>query len=100
MTLPSPQSSVRSVTVSFDRVADIYDLTRGLPPDISERVTETILNIASPTLDTKFFEVGIGTGRIALPIIQRGYSYTGLERCASEMFLNHWLQSLINIAVS
>jgi ubiquinone/menaquinone biosynthesis C-methylase UbiE len=79
MTQPSPQSSVRSLTVSFDRVADIYDSTRGLPPDISERVTETILNIASPTPDTKFFEVGIGTGRIALPIIQRGYSYTGID---------------------
>ncbi len=25
------------------------------------------------------FEPGIGTGRIALPIVQRGYSYTGID---------------------
>ncbi|GAA6624003.1 hypothetical protein [Scytonema sp. NUACC26] len=43
MTPPSPQSSVRSVSVSFDRVVDIYDSTRGLPPGISEQVTEVII---------------------------------------------------------
>lgn len=79
MTLPSFQSSVQSATVSFDRISDIYDTTRALPPGISEQVTDTILNIVSPTSETKFFETGIGTGRIAFPILQRGYSYTGID---------------------
>lgn len=86
MTLRSSQSSIQSATVSFDRVSDIYDATRALPPGVSEQVTNTILNIVSPTPDTKFFETGIGTGRIALPIIQKGYSYTGLD--ISEKMLN------------
>ncbi|MER3495309.1 MAG: SAM-dependent methyltransferase [Mastigocladus sp. ERB_26_2] len=67
------------MTISFDHVFDIYDATRGLPASISEQVTDTILNLTSPTPDTKFFETGIGTGRIALPIVQRGYSYTGVD---------------------
>jgi ubiquinone/menaquinone biosynthesis C-methylase UbiE len=67
------------LTISFDRVSDIYDATRGLPPDVSEQVTNSILNLVSATPDTAFFESGIGTGRIALPIVQRGYSYTGID---------------------
>ncbi len=66
-------------TISFDRVSDIYDATRGLPPGVSEQVTDTILNIVSPTAETKFFETGIGTGRIAVPIAKKGYSYTGID---------------------
>ena len=92
MTLRSSQSSIQSATVSFDRVSDIYDATRALPPGVSEQVTNTILNIVSPTPDTKFFETGIGTGRIALPIIQKGYSYTGLD--ISEKMLNRHLRKI------
>lgn len=66
-------------TISFDRVSDVYDATRGLPPGVSEQATDAILNIVSPTPETKFFEVGVGTGRIAIPIAKRGYSYTGID---------------------
>lgn len=67
------------MAVSFDRVSDIYDATRGLPPNVSEQVTNCILNLVCATPDTTFFEPGIGTGRIAIPIVQRGYSYTGAD---------------------
>ena len=67
------------MSISFDRVASIYDATRGLPESVSEQVTECILHLVSATPDTKFFEPGIGTGRIAVPLIQRGYSYTGVD---------------------
>jgi ubiquinone/menaquinone biosynthesis C-methylase UbiE len=67
------------MSISFDRVSDIYDATRGLPASVSEEVTDVILRLTSATPDTKFFETGIGTGRIALPIVQRGYSYTGVD---------------------
>jgi len=66
-------------TISFDRVSDVYDATRGLPPGIPEQVTDGILNIVSPTEETKFFEIGIGTGRIAAPIAKKGYLYTGVD---------------------
>lgn len=67
------------MNVSFDRVSDLYDATRGLPPDVSEQVTDCILKLVSATPETHFFEPGIGTGRIALPIVQRGYAYTGID---------------------
>lgn len=74
-------TKVKNMTpkISFDRVSDVYDATRALPPEISEQATDTILNIVSPTSETKFFEIGIGTGRIAVPIAKRGYSYTGID---------------------
>ncbi len=67
------------MNISFDRVSTIYDATRGLPPEISAQVTDAILTVAAATPDTQFFEPGIGTGRIALPILQRGFAYTGVD---------------------
>lgn len=63
----------------YDWIADIYDNTRALPPKISEQVTEYILRLVEATPKTKFLEPGIGTGLVALPIIQKGYSYTGVD---------------------
>lgn len=81
-----------STSVSFDRVSDIYDATRGLPPEVSAQVTEYILNLVSATPETKFLEVGIGTGRIALPIVQRGFDYTGAD--ISDNMLNELRRKL------
>ncbi|MBW4692646.1 MAG: class I SAM-dependent methyltransferase [Lyngbya sp. HA4199-MV5] len=67
------------MSVSFDRVSTIYDATRGLPPEVSEQVTDCILRLTAATPKTHFFEPGIGTGRIALPLVQRGYAYTGID---------------------
>ncbi|WP_242046395.1 MULTISPECIES: class I SAM-dependent methyltransferase [Calothrix] len=85
-----------TTTVSFDRVSNIYDATRGLPPGISEQVTDFILNLVSPTADTKFYETGIGTGRIAVPIAKRGYSYTGID--VSEKMLAELHQKLEGVS--
>lgn len=85
-----------TTTVSFDRVSDIYDATRGFPPGISEQVTDFILNLVSPTADTKFYETGIGTGRIAVPIAKRGYSYTGID--ISEKMLAELHQKLEGVS--
>ena len=57
-------------TVSFDRAAGYYDATRGLPADVQEALTEVLaheLEGKGPCL-----EVGVGTGRIALPLHRRG----------------------------
>ena len=91
------QSTIHnSMSISFDRVSDIYDSTRGLPPDVSEQVTSCILNVVSATPHTKFFEPGAGTGRIALPIVRRGYSYTGVD--ISEKMLDELRRKLQGVS--
>ncbi|MBW4462459.1 MAG: class I SAM-dependent methyltransferase [Nodosilinea sp. WJT8-NPBG4] len=80
------------MTISFDRAADFYDNTRTLAPEVSERLTAEILRLGRATPDTTFFEPGIGTGRIALPIVERGYAYTGVE--ISEAMMDRLRQKL------
>ena len=65
--------------MSFDRVASIYDATRAVPDGVIARVADCILAATRAGPDTKFLELGIGTGRIALPFIERGYAYTGVD---------------------
>jgi ubiquinone/menaquinone biosynthesis C-methylase UbiE len=65
--------------VNFDRVAGIYDATRGLPEDVSDRVADTIVAATNATPNTQFLELGVGTGRIARPLIERGYPYIGVD---------------------
>lgn len=80
------------MTISFDRAADFYDITRTLSPEVSERLTEEILRLGRATSDTTFFEPGIGTGRVALPIVKRGYRYTGVD--VSEAMMDKLRQKL------
>ncbi len=62
--------------VSFDRVANIYDQTRGHPPEVAEKVAA----VAQTLLPAgRVLEVGVGTGRIARPLLQRGVPVTGLD---------------------
>jgi SAM-dependent methyltransferase len=65
--------------VNFDRVADIYDETRSLPEGVAERVASCIVDATNARPETRFLELGIGSGRIALPFIQRGFPYTGID---------------------
>lgn len=65
---------------SFDRVADVYDQTRGLPPDAERAVGDGLAGafeqVASPA---RIVEVGVGTGRIAVPLGERGHRVTGMD---------------------
>ncbi len=63
----------------YGKIAHLYDETRPLPPEVSENICNSILELVKATPETKFFEPGVGTGRIFLPIIKKGYSYTGLD---------------------
>jgi ubiquinone/menaquinone biosynthesis C-methylase UbiE len=80
------------MTISFDRIADRYDETRSVPPEIAEQITAQILRLGRTTPDTHFFEAGIGTGRIALPMVERGYAYTGVD--ISEAMMNQLRQKV------
>lgn len=65
--------------ISFDRVADIYDTTRAVPDEALERVADRIVEATRAGPETEFLEPGIGTGRIAIPLVRRGYRYTGVD---------------------
>lgn len=65
---------------SFDRVADVYDATRAMPADVSTAVADAIAALAREVnTETRLIEVGIGTGRIAVPLAERGVRVTGID---------------------
>jgi ubiquinone/menaquinone biosynthesis C-methylase UbiE len=64
---------------NFDRVAGIYDETRRLPDWVVTRMRDRVVDATGTTRQTRFLELGIGTGRIALPFIEAGYDYTGVD---------------------
>lgn len=69
-----------AVTFSFDRVAGQYDETRGYPPGVAAAICDWV--VARCNLDpahSRLLETGVGTGRIALPFVTRGFAYTGLD---------------------
>jgi SAM-dependent methyltransferase len=66
-------------SVSFDRAASFYDATRGYTPGTAERICAAIVATTGARVGTRFLELGVGTGRIALPFIAGGYSYTGVD---------------------
>ncbi len=65
--------------MNFDRVASIYDATRGFPEEIADRIAERILDATHADRETRFLELGIGTGRVAAPFLRRGHDYSGVD---------------------
>lgn len=65
--------------VSFDRAATFYDATRGYAPGVAEHIRTALRAYVGATADTRFLEIGVGTGRIALPFIRAGDDYTGVD---------------------
>jgi SAM-dependent methyltransferase len=65
---------------SFDRVANVYDETRSAPPQVAAAVTEALLRVLHEVSDSpRLLEVGIGTGRIAVPLVEAGVRVTGID---------------------
>ena len=65
--------------ISFDRAVDYYDETRGFLPGVAEQIRDVILSHTGAAKTTRFLELGIGTGRIALPFLEAGYDYDGVD---------------------
>lgn len=70
---------------NYNNIAHLYDRTRPLPEEIAQQIGDRILAFVRATPETIFFEPGIGTGRIAVPIINRGYQYVGIDRSDNMM---------------
>lgn len=69
----------RQSSISFDHAADFYDATRALPPDVSARLTDALVREISAAGAARVLEVGIGTGRIARPLAERGVRVCGID---------------------
>jgi ubiquinone/menaquinone biosynthesis C-methylase UbiE len=64
-------------SISFDRAADFYDSTRGHPQEVSEKIAASLA--AHLPQNASILEVGIGTGRIARPLLKHGLKVTGVD---------------------
>jgi SAM-dependent methyltransferase len=63
-----------------DKIADIYD-EPGQTPDDAEEAADMLSRLAKTAAPQtpRLLEFGIGTGRIALPLIDRGCAVTGVD---------------------
>ncbi len=62
---------------TFDHAAGDYDATRGFPLAISDRVADAAAEMVGP--GAQVLEIGIGTGRMAKPLLARGFRVTGID---------------------
>ncbi len=62
------------------RVAHAYDRNRYHPPEVSGRIATAISDpLERAFKEAHVLEVGVGTGRIAVPIVARGFRFTGVD---------------------
>ena len=66
-------------SLSFDGIARLYDETRVADNTCFNSVLDYIASRFPPGDYPHVFEPGIGTGRIAIPLAQRGYKVTGVD---------------------
>jgi ubiquinone/menaquinone biosynthesis C-methylase UbiE len=64
---------------SFDRVAHLYDATRGLPPTAEAVVADGLAHLLEGAGARSLLDLGVGTGRIAVPLAARGYPAVGVD---------------------
>jgi ubiquinone/menaquinone biosynthesis C-methylase UbiE len=66
-------------SVAFDRAAAYYDETRGFPPGEDIPVADLFRRAGNLTPASRVLEVGIGTGRIALPLAAHVRAVLGVD---------------------
>src|SRR5690349_19978950 len=67
------------ISLCYDRATEYYDAPRGYAEGSAERIHDAIVAYTGASQTTRFLELGVGTGRIALPFIRAGYDYTGVD---------------------
>lgn len=74
------------MSVIFDRAVGYYDRTRGLPPETEIGLAEVLREHTALGPGSQVLELGIGTGRIALPLVRHNrYHYVGVDLSAEMM---------------
>ena len=72
-----------SASVNFDRAAGFYDATRDVG---DEALTATLGILESELRDRgRLLEIGVGTGILALPLVERGLDLVGLDLSVAMM---------------
>lgn len=66
-------------SISFDRAASFYDRTRGFPPGVERQVAGGIFRQAGLSEGRRLLELGVGTGRLALPLVEEGLDVFGVD---------------------
>ena len=62
---------------TFDRAATFYDQTRLFHEPIAKYGISAVLDVVGP--DARVLEVGSGTGRISIPLLERGVDLVGCD---------------------
>ena len=76
-----------SLDFAFDeRVVAQYDALRGHPPEVAQVIGEALRGLTRPSLKgapPRILELGVGTGRIALPVAAAGAEVIGIDLSAN-----------------
>jgi ubiquinone/menaquinone biosynthesis C-methylase UbiE len=64
-------------SISFDRAAGYYDQTRGLPEEIGKQIAASAAGFLPA--GAHVLEIGIGTGRISIPLMRNGLHVSGVD---------------------
>lgn len=67
------------MSIVFDRAINYYDLTRALPPSVADRPIEALIEETGIKSGARVLEVGVGTGRIALPLAAKIGHVMGID---------------------
>lgn len=65
--------------IVFDRAVAYYDATRAFPEGVDEQLRDAIVRRTGAGRSAALLELGVGTGRVALPFIRDGYDYSGID---------------------
>ena len=68
-----------TASLVFDQAVSYYDQTRTDPAWVMDAVAESIMREAYLTNASSVLEIGIGTGRIALPLLKHGLPVFGVD---------------------
>lgn len=79
--------------INFDRAVAFYDATRALPPGVDVLVRDALMEHLHLDRSARLIEIGVGTGRVAMPFVEGGYQYWGVD--LAEGMLNELRRKLV-----